>query len=116
MKQIKIQSIPGMINAGGLILGGVTDLSASIGLTFNTQTEIAQELTDLVMACGNHEQTKQTKVTRRSALMDAVNDTRFYVRSLRDVLKRCSATTIQISGWGWVSTRIPLPCPRRRRI
>ncbi len=87
MKQKVIQSIPSALTAGGLIKGGLTDLADEIGMNVTTSTEIAQKMTDLIMACGNHEQTKQTKTTRRSALVDAINNGRNYIRVVRDILK-----------------------------
>jgi hypothetical protein len=87
MKQKQIQSIPSALNAGTLILGGLTDLSTEIGVNIITATEVAQKKTDLVTACGNHEQAKQTRIACRSALVTAVDNARTYIRIVRDMLK-----------------------------
>ncbi len=87
MKQNKIQSISGAKNAVQLIIGGITELNAVVHLPRNPKEDIVEELTNTIMACGNHEQAKQVKVARRAAFVEAINNAAKFSRVVRDFLK-----------------------------
>jgi len=87
MKQKVIQSITGALNAAQMINLGITELNATVHLPRNPQSEIIEELTNTIMACGNHEQAKQVKATRRNALVDAIDEAQKFSRVVRDFLK-----------------------------
>ena len=87
MKQNKIQSISGAKNAVQLIIGGITELGAVVHLPRNPKADIVEELTNTIMACGNHEQAKQVKVTRRATFVEAINNAASFSRVVRDFIK-----------------------------
>ncbi len=87
MKQKQVNTISSATNAAQLIIGGITELNASVPLHYSTQESINAELTNLIMACGNHEQSKQVKATRRNALVDNINEVQKFVRCTRDIIK-----------------------------
>jgi len=87
MKQKQINTIVGAKNAVQLIIGGITELGAVVHLPRNPKADIVEELTNTIMACGNHEQAKQVKVTRRAAFVNALNDAEKFSRVVRDFIK-----------------------------
>ncbi len=87
MKQVKIQTITGAVNAAQMINLGITELGVSVHLPRNPQVEIVEELTNTIMACGSYEQSKQVKGARRNALVDAINESQKFIRTVRDFLK-----------------------------
>ena len=87
MQQNKIQTIAAATNAAELIIGGISELGAGVSLPHNPATDINTELTNLIMACGDHEQSKQVKATRRNALVDKINEAKSFIRVVRDFLK-----------------------------
>src|SRR3569833_1071604 len=87
MQHNNILTISGATDAAQLIIGGITELGAAITLTYNPLADVNAELVNLIMACGGHEQGKQVKATRRTALVDAINQAVKYVRLVRDILK-----------------------------
>ena len=92
MKQERIQTITGAIDSAQMIILGITELNASVHLLRNPKTDVVTELTNTIMACGNLEQAKQVKATRRNALMEAVTDSQIFVRVVRDFLKSVFGT------------------------
>ncbi len=87
MKQKQINTVTGAINAAQMINLGITELGASVFLPRSPQADIVEELTNIIVACGNLEQAKQVKATRRNALVDAINESQKFVRLVRDFLK-----------------------------
>jgi hypothetical protein len=87
MKQKIIQTIPAAKNAADLIIGGMNELGATITFHYNVKDEIVEEMTNMIMATGNHEQSKQVKATRRNAMLDALNLAQKKIRVVRDLLK-----------------------------
>ena len=87
MKQTKIQTINAAMNGAKLILGGIDELGAAVHLPHNPRADINEELTSLIMACGQYEQGKQIKAMRRSTLVAAIDDSQKFGRVVRDVLK-----------------------------
>ncbi len=75
------------MNAADLIIGGINELGVAIPFHYNAKDDIAEELTNLIMANGNHEQAKQVKSTRRNTLVDAMNLSKQKIRVVRDLLK-----------------------------
>ncbi|MDB6028002.1 MAG: hypothetical protein JWM68_4225 [Verrucomicrobiales bacterium] len=75
------------MNAAELVIGGITELGAGVTLHYNVKDDINEELVNLVMACGGHEQAKQVKATRRSLFIDAMNEAIKFIRVVRDLLK-----------------------------
>jgi hypothetical protein len=92
MEQVRLNTIPALLTVGPLMIGGMNDLGAAIGLTFTTATVVTQKLTNLVTACGNYEQAKQTRTTRRAAKKEALENARVYLRVIRDLLKTILGT------------------------
>ena len=93
MKQKQINTITGAITSAQMIILGITELGATVTLTRNPKSEIVDELTNTIMACGNLEQAKQVKATRRNALVDSINDSQKYIRVVRDFLKSIFGNT-----------------------
>ncbi len=87
MKQERIKTITAASDAVELIIGGITELNATFDLPYSPLADINTELTNMIMACGDHEQAKQIKATRRNALVDAINNAQKVIRATRDVLK-----------------------------
>jgi len=88
MKQERIYTIAGATDSAQMIVAGITELGASVTLLRNPKDEIVEELTNTIMACGNHEQGKQVKAARRNALVDAINQSQKFGRLVRDFLKQ----------------------------
>ena len=87
MKQNKIQTINQAVFSAKSILAGITEVGAGVNLTFNPQADINTDLVNQIMACGNHEQAKQVKATRRNALFDKLQEVTTFVRVTRDFFK-----------------------------
>ena len=87
MKQERIYTITGAINSAQMIILGTTELIASVHLLRNPKNDVVTELTNTIMACGNLEQAKQVKATRRTALFEAITDSQKFIRMVRDFLK-----------------------------
>lgn len=87
MKQTKVQTIPAAKNAADLIIGGINELGATITFHYNAKDDIVEEITNMIMADGNHEQSKQVKATRRDALIEEINLAQKKIRIIRDLLK-----------------------------
>ncbi len=87
MKQKQINSITGAIDSAQMIILGTTELIASVHLLRNPKNDVVTELTNTIMACGNLEQAKQVKATRRTALFEAITDSQKFIRMVRDFLK-----------------------------
>src|SRR3954452_21633247 len=87
MKQKQIKTITVALDIAQMINLGITELAATVHLPRNPQAELVEELTNTIMACGNLEQGKQVKVTRRNALVDAINEAQKTVRVVRDYIK-----------------------------
>jgi len=87
MKQLKITTIAGLINQGGVLVGAATDLGAILDLHHNDKDKINEDLTNLIMAVGGHEQAKADLYDRRTALKTTASTTRTHLRKGRDVLK-----------------------------
>ena len=92
MKQKQIFTITAATDAADLILAGITEVGASVTLTFNTQANINTDLINQIMACGNYEQAKQVKATRRTALHEQLRIVTEFIRFTRDVFKRIWGT------------------------
>ncbi len=87
MKQERIKTINGAVNTAQLIIAGIAEVSAGVALPHNPVADINTDLTNMIMARGNHEQAKQVKAARRNALLDAINEGQKFVRATRDVFK-----------------------------
>ncbi|MDB6025456.1 MAG: hypothetical protein JWM68_1679 [Verrucomicrobiales bacterium] len=87
MKQKQINSISSAKGAAQLIIGGIAELGAAVTLHYTSQADMNTELVNLIMACGDHEQGKQIKATRRQALIDSINEAQKLIRVVRDVVK-----------------------------
>ncbi len=87
MKQDKVNTIAGLVSQGGVLVGAATQLGVALGLHHNDKDKINADLTELIMAVGNHEQAKADLYDRRTALKIAAKDAQTHLRKGRDVLK-----------------------------
>jgi len=87
MKQKAIKTIAGLINQGGLLVGGATSLAATLDLHHNDKNQINEDLTNLIMSVGGHEQAKADLYDRRTGLKLAATNGRAQLRKGRDMLK-----------------------------
>ncbi|MDB6029389.1 MAG: hypothetical protein JWM68_5612 [Verrucomicrobiales bacterium] len=87
MKQKQIFTINSALNAGKLIVAGITEVGAGISLPHNPLADINTDLVNQIMACGNHEQAKQVKATRRNVLVLQLEEVTNFIRGTRDVFK-----------------------------
>ncbi len=87
MKQKQIFTINAALNAGKLIVAGITEVNAGITLPHNPVADINTDLVNQIMACGNHEQAKQVKAIRRTALLGKLDESITFIRGTRDVFK-----------------------------
>ncbi|MDB6028565.1 MAG: hypothetical protein JWM68_4788, partial [Verrucomicrobiales bacterium] len=87
MKQLKITSIAGLINQGGVLVGAATSIGAILGLHHNDKDKLNADLTDLIMAVGGHEQAKAELYDRRTGLKVTATNTCNHLRKGRDILK-----------------------------
>ena len=75
------------MNAAELIIGGINELGTTITFHYNAKDDIAEELTNMIMADNGHEQAKQVKANRRTALDETVKLSQKKIRVVRDLLK-----------------------------
>jgi hypothetical protein len=87
MKQKQIVTINAALNAGKLILAGITEVAAGVSLPHNPVGDINADLLNQIMACGNHEQAKQVKVTRRNTMLEKLEEATKFIRATRDMFK-----------------------------
>jgi hypothetical protein len=87
MKQERIKTITEATSATDLILVGINEVGATVTLSYNPQADIHEDLVNQIMACGNHEQAKQVKATRRTALFEQLQIVTKFIRATRDVFK-----------------------------
>jgi hypothetical protein len=92
MKQKQIFTITAATDAADLILAGITEVGDGVTLTYNPQPDIHTDLVNQIMACGNYEQAKQVKATRRTALYEKLRIVTEFIRFTRDVFKRLWGT------------------------
>ncbi|MDB6029302.1 MAG: family lipolytic protein, partial [Verrucomicrobiales bacterium] len=66
---------------------GTMEVGAGVTLTYNPSADVNTDLVNLIMARGNHEQAKQVKATRRSVLLQQLEEVTKLIRGTRDVFK-----------------------------
>ena len=88
MKQIKLITVPQLIDAGGRASGGVTETAATITLVLNTKVAIDADTTALIEARDLHVSARAELKARKASLNSIKSASRDYVAAVRDTFKR----------------------------
>ena len=80
-------SVPELIEKSGVVVAGLTEYGATIGLVRHTAASTTQKVTDVIMAVGAVSQTKATQRNKRAALRLVTATARQFAMAARDSLK-----------------------------
>src|SRR5687767_13191605 len=87
MKNIITTKVPDLIEKSGVVIAGLTEYGATIGIVRHTPDSVTAKLTDLIMAVGGQKEKKGTQRTRKRELRSVASTARQFAMIVRDSLK-----------------------------
>ena len=88
MKQIKLRTVNGLIDAGGKASGGANQHGATLQLVFGSKANIDGDVAALILARDNHEGGKTELRTRRTTLKSSTATGKDFAKAARKLLER----------------------------
>ena len=88
MKQTKLRTVNGLIDAGGKASGGANQHGTALQLVFGSKANIDADVAALILARDNHESGKTELRTRRATLKSVNASGKSFATSARNLLER----------------------------